>query len=62
MNREKLYDAFTEYESIFNDIFPRSALSGLSDKETLKVIKRCIEEKKDVYDLGYLQLDNNIQL
>lgn len=52
MDRQQLFDAMEQYEEVFDDAFPRSQMTGLSDAEILKIISECIKKKKDVYDLG----------
>lgn len=49
-----------EYERTFNDDFPTYplALSRTND-ETIKLIDRCLEEKKDVYELGFMTDDTD---
>ena len=50
-----------EYEGDFGDGFPTFMFSGYPEEETIAIIYRCIKEKKDVYDLGYLTLDDDIK-
>ena len=56
---EKLQKAYELYKTTFNDDFPTIPLAeSLTDKEIIEIIDECVEENKDVYDLGYLQLDD----
>ena len=60
MDRQPLFDAMEQYEEVFDDTFPRSQMTGRSDAEILQIISECIKKKKDVYDLGYLTLDDDV--
>lgn len=60
MDRQQLFDAMEQYEEVFDDAFSRSQMTGRSDTEILKIISECIKKKKDVYDLGYLTLDDDV--
>lgn len=56
---EKLNDAYRKYKENFNDDFPTIPLAEtMEDDEIIEMIEECIEEKKDVYELGYLSLDD----
>lgn len=49
------------YEKTFDDSFP--AIPLLMDKskaEVVEIINKCVSEGKDVYDMGYLSLDDDI--
>lgn len=54
---EQVLDALDRYYDAFDDSFPMAAMSGVSEDEVVKIIDRCIGEKKDVYELGYLSGD-----
>ena len=56
---DELDKALELYEKTFNDSFPMFSMSGKPQKEVIQIINRCIEENKDVYDLGYLSLDGD---
>lgn len=57
---KELTNAINQYEETFDDGFPTSSLMiGRTEKETVAIIERCIAEKKDVYELGYLELDDD---
>ena len=47
-------DCFDKYYIMFGDTFPSWQL-GLDEY----ICNRCLEECKDVYELGYLDLDDN---
>lgn len=56
---EKLQDAYKKYKENFNDDFPTIPLSEtMEDKEIISMIEECIEKNKDVYELGYLSLND----
>lgn len=53
---EKL-DAYTEK---FGDGFPLMLLAwGRTDEEVIKIIDDCLEKGKDVYELGYVEDDDD---
>ncbi|EFD94423.1 hypothetical protein HMPREF0889_1407 [Megasphaera lornae] len=48
------------YEKTFDDSFPTiPVLRDKSKIEVMEIINKCISEGKDVYDMGYLSLDND---
>ena len=49
---DKLLD---DYYMMFDDAFPTYQL-GLDED----IIKDCLKQGKDVYELGYLELDDNL--
>lgn len=53
---EKLLE---EYEKRFDDMFPTIPFSGRTEKEIAKIINECLSKNKDVYELGYLTLDED---
>lgn len=55
---EKLQKALERYKKKFNDDFPTIPFDSRKDAEIIDIIDECIEENKDVYDLGYLSLDD----
>lgn len=55
---EKLQKALERYKKKFNDDFPTIPFDSREDEEIVDIIDECIEENKDVYDLGYLSLDD----
>lgn len=55
---EKLQKALERYKKKFNDDFPTIPFDSREDEEIIDIIDECIEENKDVYDLGYLSLDD----
>ncbi len=57
---KELEKALKQYEETFDDMFPTFAMTGKPPEEMIKIINECIEKKKDVYELGYLKLDDDI--
>lgn len=55
---EKLQKVLERYKEKFNDDFPTIPFESQEDEEIIDIIDECIEENKDVYDLGYLSLDD----
>ena len=46
------------YEEVFDDSFPTiPLLMENSDEKVVEIVNKCISEKKDVYELGYLSED-----
>lgn len=46
------------YDKTFDDSFPTiPLLMENSDEKVIEIINKCISEKKDVYELGYLSED-----
>lgn len=68
--KRKTKDAIKMYEDFFNSDFPtyhfEFGLSYFFPKETdfeetmITVINKCLEKKKDVYELGYFDVDDKI--
>ena len=54
---EQVLNALNRYYDAFDDSFPMASMSGVGEDEVIEIIDRCISEKKDVYDLGYLSGD-----
>lgn len=46
-----------DYLEMFDDSFPTFPFMNESEENIIKIIKRCLNEGKDVYDLGILNLD-----
>lgn len=45
----------------FNDNFPTVPLmAGRDENGVIKIIRECVDKEKDVYELGYLSLDEDI--
>lgn len=58
---EKLLKAYETYKETFKSDFPTIPLAEtMEDEEIMEMIDECVEAKKDVYELGYLEL-NDIQ-
>lgn len=55
---EKLQKAYDEYKKKFNDDFPTIPFGNAEDEKIIEIINDCVESGKDVYDLGYLELDD----
>ncbi len=57
---EELHEAQDKYYNVFGGNFPMFQLGRSREpEEVIKIIDRCIRENKDVYELGYLSLDND---
>lgn len=58
---EQLLNALDRYYDTFGEGFPTMPLleSG-TEEEAIEIIERCVSEKKDVYELGYLTLDFDV--
>lgn len=54
---EQLLNALDRYYDAFGDSFPTTSMCGYKEEELIEIINKCILKKKDVYDLGYLSLD-----
>lgn len=54
---EKLLQALDLYEKAFDDSFPTVPMSGHTEEEIIDMINKCVSAKKDVYDIGYLDLE-----
>ena len=57
---DELDKALDLYEQVFGNSFPMFPMMEKPPDEVVDIIKKCISEKKDVYDMGYLSLDNVI--
>ena len=58
---EELVKAMDDYERAFSDNFPADPLVvSRPPEEVISIIRDCLDKKKDVYELGYLSLDENI--
>ncbi len=53
----KLIQALELYENTFDDSFPTIPMSGRTEEEMSDIISKCVSEKKDVYDMGYLDIE-----
>lgn len=49
-----------EYKEMFDDDFPTFCFMHLSFEEMTSVVERCLNEKSDVYALGYLEDDRDV--
>lgn len=59
-NEQLLKNLMNEYYETFGDIFPAFQLLGRGDDKCIAIIKRCLRENKDAYDLGYVTTDLNV--
>lgn len=57
---DELDKALELYEQIFDDSFPMFPMMGKPPNEVIDIIKKCVSEKIDVYNMGYLSLDDTI--
>lgn len=56
-----LDEKMKEYAERFDDGFPMMPLGwGRSDTEIIAIINRCLREGKDVYELGYIEDDPEV--
>lgn len=54
-------DLFEEYAKRFGDGFPMIPVGfGRTEEEIEKIIKRCLDENKDAYELGYVKDDDEV--
>lgn len=53
-------EAVDAYNKVFEDGFPSIPLLSRPKKEVINIVETCIKEKKDVYEMGYLKLDDDI--
>lgn len=54
---DKLLQALERYEKAFDDSFPTIPMSGHTEEEMVDMINKCVSAKKDVYDMGYLDIE-----
>lgn len=54
---DKLLHALEQYEKTFDDSFPTVPMSGRAEEEIIDIINKCVSLKKDVYDMGYLDIE-----
>lgn len=54
---DKLLQALELYENTFDDSFPTIPMSGRTEEEMIDIISKCVSEKKDVYAMGYLDIN-----
>ena len=54
---EQILKALDRYYNTFDDSFPMAAMSGVGENDVIEMIDKCIAQRKDVYDLGYLSVD-----
>lgn len=51
---EEIQKLIDQYGTMFNSHFPMYPLGELDEGELREILKDCIEQKKTVYQLGYL--------
>ena len=56
----ELGKAIKRYNDRFEDGFPSIPLLYRPQKEAIEMIETCIKNNKDVYDMGYVKLDDDI--
>jgi len=63
VNDQELLKSLSQYEDVFGDSFPTIPLMrSRTEEEIIEIIEKCISEKKDVHEMGYLPpLDDDIQ-
>lgn len=55
-----LDEKIKEYDKRFGG-FPTMIFIGYEDDEIIKIIDDCLKQEKDVYEAGYLTLDDDIE-
>lgn len=60
MNEKNFDKAQEQYKSLFNDYFPTFQFSYLSPDEMVSMINECVEKNQDIYQLGYLTLEDDV--
>lgn len=53
---DKLLQVLELYENTFDDSFPTIPMSGRTEEEMIDMINKCVAAKKDVYEMGYLDI------
>ncbi|BBK61859.1 hypothetical protein A9CBEGH2_07990 [Amedibacterium intestinale] len=53
-------EAIEAYNKTFKDGFPSIPLLSRPEKEVIEIVENCIKNNKDVYEMGYLKLDDDI--
>ncbi len=57
---EKVIAKMKEYESFFKTSFPSFCFMHLPPEKIVDVIDECLEKEKDVYDLGFVSDDKDL--
>ena len=55
----ELDKALELYEQTFDDSFPMFSMMTKPPDEVVDIINKCVSAKKDVYDMGYLSLNDD---
>jgi hypothetical protein len=58
---DKLDKALENYEKTFDDSFPMFTMMSKPPDEVIDIIEKCVSNRKNVYDMGYLSLDDDIK-
>ena len=53
--RDKLHESLVQYAEFFGATFPTIPLLYKGSEVVIEIISKCIENKKDVYQMGYLR-------
>ena len=56
----ELDEALELYEQTFDDSFPMFPMMGEPPDKVIDIINKCVSEKKDVYDMGFLSLKDTV--
>lgn len=57
-----LIEAMIKYRDMFGSNFPSYQLRrGKDDSEIIELIQSCLKEEKDVYEMGYLKEDPDVE-
>ena len=56
----ELDEALELYEQTFDNSFPMFHMMGKPPDEVIDIINKCVYEKKDVYDMGFLSLKDTV--
>ncbi len=54
---EAFNEADKRYYETFKEAFPTFPFRGSSEEDMIKIINECVEKKKNVYELGYLDFE-----
>ena len=57
---EKAIAKMKEYEAFFKSSFPTFCFMHLSPEEMIEVMDECLEKEQDVYELGFVSEDKDV--
>ncbi len=57
---DELDKALKLYEQTFCEAFPMFPMRTTPTNEVVDIINKCVDNNKDVYDMGYLSLDIDV--